>query len=203
MSFEPLSFGKHKIPKIETWQYGDPRKSHANIVKYRRETRKNSKKEKGMIEHAFQLNTRIEQAPNFDSRVTLGQERDELGVPRVNLHWQLTPLDKHSIRKIHLILGQQAGISGIGRIKLKEFLRDEKDDTFPDSINGGWHHMGTTRMANDPKKGVVDSNCQVYGISNLFIAGASCFATSGAPNPTFTLTALSLRLSNYLKDKVL
>lgn len=61
--------------------------------------------------------------------------------------------------------------------------------------------MGTTRMANDPKKGVVDSNCQVHGISNLFIAGAACFPTSGAANPTLNLTALSLRLSNYLKNK--
>jgi len=52
-----------------------------------------------------------------------------------------------------------------------------------------------------PNEGVVDSNCQVYGISNLFIAGAASFATSGAPNPTFILTALSLRLSNYLKTK--
>jgi len=81
-------------------------------------------------------------------------------------------------------------------------LRDENDDTFPDSTNGGWHHMGTTRMADDPKKGVVDPNCQVHGISNLFIAGAACYVTSGAPNPTLTLIALSLRLSNYLKNKM-
>jgi len=62
--------------------------------------------------------------------------------------------------------------------------------------------MGTTRMADTPKKGVENSNCQVYGISNLFIAGAACYPTSGAPNPTLTLTALSLRLSDYLKKQI-
>ena len=94
------------------------------------------------------------------------------------------------------------GIAELGRIKLMEFLRDENDDTFPDSTNGGWHHMGTTRMSDDPKKGVVNANCQVHGISNLFIAGAACYATSGAPNPTLSLTALTLRLSNHLKEKM-
>jgi len=161
-----------------------------------------AKGEKGNIERAFQLNTRIEQAPNRNSRITIGSEKDELGVPRANLHWELTALDKQSVRKLYHILGQQVGIAGIGRIKLMEFLRDENDDTFPESTNGGWHHMGTTRMSDDPKKGVVNANCQVHGISNLFIAGAACYATSGAPNPTLSLTALTLRLSNYLKEKM-
>jgi len=201
-SLLPLSVGKHQKPRMETWQEGDPRKSADNMFANWGEAAKKSKGEKGNIERAYQLNTRIEQAPNPNSRITLGEEKDELGVPRANLHWQLTALDKYSVRKIYQILGEQVGVAGIGRIKLKEFLRDENDDTFPDSTNGGWHHMGTTRMADDPKKGVVDSNCQVHGISNLFIAGAACYPTSGAPNPTLTLTALSLRLSNYLKNKM-
>jgi choline dehydrogenase-like flavoprotein len=62
--------------------------------------------------------------------------------------------------------------------------------------------MGTTRMADDPKKGVVDANCQVHGIGNLYVAGSACYATSGAPNPTLTLVALSLRLSDYVKSRI-
>jgi len=62
--------------------------------------------------------------------------------------------------------------------------------------------MGTTRMGTDPKTSVVDANCQVHGISNLFCAGSSCFPTSGAANPTLSLLALSLRLSNYIKGKM-
>ncbi|GAB5554551.1 MAG: GMC family oxidoreductase [Saprospiraceae bacterium] len=201
-SLQPLSVAKHQKPRMETWQDGDPRKSAENTFNQWGEAAEKAKKEKGNIERAYQLNTRIEQAPNPNSRVTLGTEKDELGVPRANLHWELTALDKHSVRKMYQILGQQIGIAGIGRVKLLEFLQDLNDDTFPDSTNGGWHHMGTTRMADDPKQGVVDANCQVHGIANLYVAGAACYATSGAPNPTLTLTALSLRLSDYLKTKL-
>ena len=95
------------------------------------------------------------------------------------------------------------GKANLGRVKLKEYLRDENDYTWPKGTNAGWHHMGTTRMNKDPKKGVVDENCQVHGLHNLFVAGSGCYPTSGASNPTLTLVALSLRLSEYLKEKVL
>ena len=202
VSLTPLSVGKHQKPRMETWQDEDPRKSAENMFKNWDEAAEKAKREKGNIERAFQLSTRIEQAPNPNSRVTIETEKDELGVPKANLHWELTALEKRSLRAIYRILGQQVGIAGIGRIKLMEFLRDENDNTFPDSTNGGWHHMGTTRMSNDPKKGVVNSNCQIHGISNLSIAGAACYSTAGASNPTLTLTALTLRLSNYLKNKM-
>ena len=62
--------------------------------------------------------------------------------------------------------------------------------------------MGTTRMSEDPKKGVVDKDCRIHGINNLYVAGSACFPTAGAPNPTLTLVALSLRLSAHLKTKL-
>ena len=201
-SLQPLSFAIHEKPRMETWQDGDPRKSAENMFSSWDEAAEKAINEKGSIDLAYQLNTRIEQAPNPNSRITIGPEKDELGVPRANLHWELTALDKYSVRKIYKILGQQFGLAGIGRIRLKEFLRDENDDTFPDSTNGGWHHMGTTRMSEDPKTGVVNSNCQVHGITNLFVAGSGCYVTSAAPNPTLTVTAISLRLSDYLKCKM-
>ncbi len=201
-SLTPLRIAQYTKPRMETWQDSDPRKSADNMFANWREAAKKGEKETGNIEHAYSLTTRIEQAPNPNSRITLGSEKDSLGVPRANLHWELTALDKYSVRKIYQILGKQAGLSEFGRIRLNEFLRDENDPTFPDSTNGGWHHMGTTRMSDDPKKGVVDANCKVHGVSNLFIAGAACFPTSGAPNPTLTLTALSLRLSDHLKGLV-
>jgi choline dehydrogenase-like flavoprotein len=201
-SLVPLSVGKFQKPRMETWQDEDPRNSLENMFKNFGEAEEAAKNEKGNIERAYQLNTRLEQAPNRNSRVTIGPEKDELGVPRANLHWELTALDKRSVRKIHQLIGQQVGIARFGRVKLMEFLRDKNDDKFPNSTNGGWHHMGTTRMSKDPKKGVVNVNCQVHGISNLFIAGSACYATSGAPNPTLTLVALSLRLSNYIREKV-
>jgi choline dehydrogenase-like flavoprotein len=199
ISMMPLSVGKHMIPRMQTWQEDDPRESAENTFANWGEARDKSEEETGAIERAFMLNTRIEQAPNPNSRITIGREKDELDLPRANLHWELTPLDKRSIRTMFRLLGREVGRTGLGRLRLHEFLRDENDDTFPDTTNAGWHHMGTTRMHNDPKKGVVNSDCRVHGIGNLYVAGAACFSTAGAPNPTLTLTALSLRLSDHLK----
>jgi choline dehydrogenase-like flavoprotein len=59
--------------------------------------------------------------------------------------------------------------------------------------------MGTTRMHADPRQGVVDVNCKVHGVDNLYIAGSSVFPTGGYANPTLTLVALALRLADRLK----
>lgn len=221
----PLSLAKGSKPRMEIWQDEDPRKSLDNMFKNWTDAAKaaksgtseptdSSKNEHQKIEdlvkqfealkvtNTFEFQTRIEQAPNPNSRVTIGTERDELGVPKANLHWQLTELDKRSIRKIYQLIGQQMGLAGLGRVKLKDFLHDENDNSWPVGTNGGWHHMGTTRMCDDAKRGVVDANCQVHGIHNLYVAGSGCYVTSGAPNPTLTLIALSIRLSDHVKEKM-
>ena len=92
------------------------------------------------------------------------------------------------------------GFHDAGRVRLMEYLRDENDSSWPDFTGGGWHHMGCTRMHEDPKKGVVDPNCRVFSMENLFIAGDSCFTTGGAVNPTLTIVALSLRLSDHVRS---
>lgn len=146
----------------------------------------------------YELYTRMEQSPNPSSRITLDTTTDALGLPRAMLHWQLTPLERTSIRKLYEVIGQQMGAAGIGRVRMLDWLHNENNTTWPSLLGGGWHHMGTTRMHNDPQQGVTDSNCKVHGIDNLYIAGSSCFTTGGAANPTLTLIALTLRLSNHL-----
>jgi choline dehydrogenase-like flavoprotein len=197
-SFTPLEIARKQPAFIDLWtaNKADRDKNMANFDK-----KSKAEKHTGGY-NSFQLFTRIEQAPNPDSRITLDTEKDELGMPRAMLHWVLTPLEKRSIRKIYEIFGQQAGISEKGRIRLMEYLRNEHDYSWPEFTGGGWHHMGTTRMSNDAKQGVVDANCKVHGINNLYIAGSSCYVTAGAPNPTLTLVALSLRLSDHLKKRV-
>lgn len=100
-SLSPLGFAKHQKPRMETWQDSDPRRSEENMFANWGEAAEKAKGEKGNIERAYQLSTRIEQAPNPNSRITLGGEKDELGVPRANLRWELTPLNKYSVRKIY------------------------------------------------------------------------------------------------------
>jgi choline dehydrogenase-like flavoprotein len=149
----------------------------------------------------FHLMTRQEQAPNPNSRITLSAEKDAMGMPRAKLDWQLTELDKRSIRTFYKVLGQEMGRTGVGRIQLREWLLSD-DRSWPSFISGGWHHMGTTRMHADPRQGVVDANCLVHGLGNLYIAGAAVYPTAGSANPTLTLVALSQRLSDHLRTKL-
>jgi choline dehydrogenase-like flavoprotein len=62
--------------------------------------------------------------------------------------------------------------------------------------------MGTTRMATAPDRGVVDTDCRVHGMDNLWIAGSSVFPSSGCSNPTLTLIALALRLADHLRERL-
>src|SRR6266516_3710694 len=146
----------------------------------------------------FHLMTRQEQAPNPASRVLLSTERDALDMPRAKLDWRLTALDRRSFRAFYEVMGRELGRSGAGRVQLLDWVtRDE--DTWPGTLSGGWHHMGTTRMNENPRLGVVDANCRVHGLGNLYVAGASVYPTGGAANPTLTLVAVSRRLSDHLK----
>jgi choline dehydrogenase-like flavoprotein len=142
------------------------------------------------------LSTRIDPVPNPDSRITLGSDRDPLGLPKIVFHWQLSPLDKQSVRRTLEILGAELGRAGLGRLQI---TLDDDDTTWPKDTRGGWHHMGTTRMSDDPKRGVVDRNLKVHSISNLFIAGSSVFPTAGSGTPTMMLVSLALRLADHIK----
>lgn len=151
------------------------------------------------IKYLF-LKAHLEQAPNPDSRVLLSGERDALGIRKIQLKWQLTELDKFTIRKLTEAIGLEFGRQNVGRVRIEEWLLT-RDNTWPNNLRGEFHHMGTTRMADDPREGVVDKNCKVHGIRNLFIAGSSVFSTSGYVNPTLTIVALTLRLAEHLKTQ--
>jgi choline dehydrogenase-like flavoprotein len=201
-SLSPLEVARNQKPFIDVWENA---RGEGMAKRMREDSEPSSEKaeESGPVKagasQAFQLFTRMEQAPNPDSRITLDKERDALGVQRAHLHWELNPLEKRSIRQLHWIIGQEAGRSGIGRVRLLEYLRDENDTSWPAFTGGGWHHMGTTRMSEDPANGVVDPQCRVHGLANLYVAGSSCFPTGGAANPTLTLVALSLRLADHVR----
>lgn len=141
----------------------------------------------------------MEQAPNPDSRVTLGEDRDRLGCRRTALRWRLSALDKFTAHRAHAILGEELSRSGVGQMRS---LMGREDDPWPTSVRGARHHMGTTRMHADPRRGVVDADCRVHGIANLYVAGSSVFPTSGAANPTLTIVALALRLAGHLQNRI-
>jgi choline dehydrogenase-like flavoprotein len=144
----------------------------------------------------FSLKARLDQAPNPNSRVSLGDERDALGLRRVKANWQLTDLDRHTLRVANRVLAQEVMRTETGRLVEAEWLA--KSSAWPQDMTGGYHHMGTTRMSTTPQRGVVDANCKVHGVDNLFVAGSSVFPTAGTANPTLTLVALAVRLADHL-----
>jgi choline dehydrogenase-like flavoprotein len=203
-SLSPLSIASKMRPAIETWSKQDPRESLKVLHEYGSKAYERKWYDRFRKEGSkgYELFTRIEQAPNPQSRVTLDTEKDELGMRRAMLNWELSAIDKRSIRGIYQLIGREVGRSAVARVQMMEYLHDENDLTWPSFTGGGWHHMGTTRMHEDPKQGVVDRDCKVHGISNLFMAGSSCYTTGGAVNPTLTLIALSLRVSDKVKELV-
>jgi choline dehydrogenase-like flavoprotein len=142
----------------------------------------------------LQLVSEAEQAPNPDSRVTLhATRRDAFGLPQACLDWRLTELDRTSIVRSQDLMDRALRQSGIGRLDQRVGSRLPAG-----MITGHGHHMGTARMHDDPRKGVVDRNCRVHGLRNLYVAGSAVFPTSGYANPTLTVVALALRLAEYL-----
>jgi choline dehydrogenase-like flavoprotein len=144
----------------------------------------------------LRLVSRAEQSPNPESRVSLGAERDALGRPRARLDWRLSPLDKRSILRSLEIIGREIGVAGVGQFRI---TLTADDSTWPLPLRGGAHHMGTTRMHDDPRQGVVDRDCRVHGVVNLYVAGSSVFPTVGYANPTLTIVALAIRLADRVK----
>ncbi|MEA2000980.1 MAG: GMC family oxidoreductase [Actinomycetota bacterium] len=142
----------------------------------------------------FALSVMAEQPPDRASRVTLSGKIDRMGTPLPHLHWRVGVRDFEDARRSTELLAAEMGRLGMGRV-LSLWDRGEQR---PPVVTGGWHHMGTTRMSSDPDNGVVDANCRLHGVDNMYVAGSSVFPTSGYANPTLTLVALAVRLGRHL-----
>ena len=138
----------------------------------------------------------LEPLPNPDSRITLSDKKDLFGQQKIDVNWQLKDRDlDHAYRAIELA-ALEFGRMGIGRAYGTLFVHK---DRWPENMEAGRHHCGTTRMTDNPKTGVADKNCKVNNVSNLYLAGSSLFPTIGYANPTLTIVALALRLSDHIK----
>ncbi len=130
-----------------------------------------------------------EQPPDPESRVLLGEGRDALGVPRLELRWKIGSEVVRSLLRMQEILAENLARTGLGKLE-----PGDGEPRFSDAS----HHLGTTRMSDDPRAGVVDRDCRVHGVSNLYLAGGSVFPAAGHSSPTLTMIALALRLSEKL-----
>jgi choline dehydrogenase-like flavoprotein len=137
-----------------------------------------------------------EHRPDPDSRVTLSDERDELGMAKLRIDIRFSDEDINGVVAAHRHWDEYLRAAGCGRI---EYLHDDLAAAVRSRAGGGFHQIGTTRMAADADDGVVDGDLAVHGIENLFVASSSTFVTSGQANSTFLIVLLAVRLADRLR----
>jgi choline dehydrogenase-like flavoprotein len=143
----------------------------------------------------FSLEINAEQVPRADSQISLVSSTDALGVPRLRVDWRYSPLDIESVRRSLDLFATEVARCGVGRF---EYNGDKLEADLTRFGAYGGHHIGTARMGVDEKSSVVDANCRVHSVKNLFVAGSAVFPTSSQANPTLSIIALALRLAGHL-----
>ena len=146
----------------------------------------------------FGIHSLVEQSPDPSNRIMLQEQTDTFNQRKTKLLWRWNELDLRSIRQAQQIFREELAAAGIGT-----FTPVEEAIGAPSRRFSSPHHfLGTTRMHDDPRKGVVNANCQVHDVPNLYIAGGSVFPTGGFANPTLTIVALTLRLGTHLLSEL-
>jgi len=145
------------------------------------------------------LEAMCEQLPNPSSRITLSDRRDHLGMRIPRIDWRVSEEEARAMRRIAELMVEQLSRMGLEPPVLEDWVRDGA--MFPQTVQDVAHPTGTTRMADDPARGVVDAQCQVHGVNGLFIGGSSVFPTAGHANPTQMIVAMALRLADTLKGR--
>jgi choline dehydrogenase-like flavoprotein len=145
------------------------------------------------------IGAQAETAPNPDSRITLGKARDRLGMRRLKLDWRIGELERRTLCEYIRTVASEFERLGLGSFDLSQvaFLNDPV--AWVRMVHDSAHHMGTTRMHESPEQGVVDPDCRVHGVDNLYIGSSAVFPTSARSNPTLTILALCLRMAGRLK----
>ena len=142
----------------------------------------------------YRLGVICEPTAHVASRISLSDDKDAFGMGRVNLDWQILDEDYLKVEQFlrHFELG--VGRRGLGRVQRTRRFEGE----IRRKLSVGWHHMGTTRMSDHHDFGVVDTNCRVWGSSNLYVASSSVFPRVGYSNPTLTILALADRMARHI-----
>jgi choline dehydrogenase-like flavoprotein len=149
--------------------------------------------------HELTVENYMEQEPRAASRVTRSDRKDSMGQRLAKVEWSLSELDRRSLRSLHTTLAEELQARGIG--SLRSSVADGTGDEWP-VTGAAAHHMGTTRMGANARTSVVDLNCRVHEVGNLYMAGSSVFPTGGAANPTLTIVALAVRLGRHVRSQL-
>jgi hypothetical protein len=145
----------------------------------------------------YALHYHAEQAPNWDSTITLSNEADAHGLLRAQIALKWSEQDIESIIRAHEILDNALQKSGAGRLVYR-YPPTTLVQTIHEQAVDGFHQIGTLRMAADPSNGVTDAYGKLYGTSNCYVASSAIFPTSGQANPTLALVALTVRQAQHI-----
>lgn len=138
-----------------------------------------------------------EQPPQAESRITLGRAADRFGCPRIELDWRIDAATTASLRRLHRLLGGMFDRLGVGRFGSRLLDDPGYEPRYTDCA----HPTGATRMSRSDHHGVVDADCRVHGLQNLFVVGSSVFPVGGQANPTLAIIALAARLAAHLRSE--
>jgi hypothetical protein len=145
----------------------------------------------------YRLQMICEPGIHRESTITLSDDRDALGMHRLQLNWYVSDDDFEGVERFTRLLSRELGANGLGRMQRTEYFDAERRKR----LSAPFHHNGTTRMSDSPQHGVVDTQCRVHGTSNLHIASSSVFPRSGYSNPTLAILALTDRLAQSLAQR--
>lgn len=138
-----------------------------------------------------------EQLPDAQSRVTLSNQRDQLGMRRARIDWRVHEQEDRSLRRMTQLVIEEFSRLDLPLPVVEDWIRD--GTPLPRDFRDVAHPTGTARMGCNPAYTVVDKNCLVHGMKNLYVAGSAVFPTSSHANPTQMIVALAIRLADELK----
>lgn len=141
----------------------------------------------------------IESKPIVDSRVTLNKIESKRSIYKPTINWLVDDMSRRTALIYYQAVKSELEEAGIAKVVIKKELT-VASYAWREHCYALYHHMGATRMSGSPSDGVVDPNCKVYGLDNLYIAGPSILPTTSSSNPTFTALAFALRLSSHLSQ---
>jgi choline dehydrogenase-like flavoprotein len=110
-------------------------------------------------------------------------------------------MEHRTARVMTDLVGKEFRRLGLGCVRPDGWLF-ETGDAWKERLTDCFHHAGTTRLADHPSQGVVDSSLQVFDCEGLYVCGGSVFPTSGYANPTLTIVAMAFRLADHLRKEL-
>ncbi len=138
------------------------------------------RRDTGLGVYALQYHAEME--PKRESRVSLSEKLDRSGVPELSINLMFSENEAESIVRSHDVLDKALREQGMASIDYLDPAEARAANVLSQARDG-YHQLGTTRMGIDPGKSVVDKDCRVHGIGNLFVASSSVFPTSGHAQP--------------------